>query len=167
MVIVVIGPAGSGKSTVGHRLAERLSWRFVEGDEYHSPENVARMRAGQGLTDDDRERWLHRLHELVAAAVARGEHLVLTCSALKARYRDMLRHDLAEVRFVYLKAPPPVLAARLEQRVGHFAGPDLLGSQLADLEEPGTSAIIIDATEPPDAQVSAIMRALGLHAAEP
>ena len=164
MVIVVMGPAGSGKSTVGRRLAARLSWRFVEGDDYHSPENVARMQAGQGLTDGDRELWLRQLHELVAAAIDHGEPLVLTCSALKGRYRDMLRRDLREVRFVYLKAPLSVLAARLEQRVGHFAGPDLLRSQFADLEDPGSSAIIIDATDPPDAQLSAIMRALGLDA---
>jgi gluconokinase len=163
MVIVVMGPTGSGKSTVGRRLAERQSWPFVEGDDYHSPENVARMRAGQGLSDDDRGSWLRQLHDVAAAAVGRGENLVMACSALKGRYRDMLRRDLAEVRFVYLKATPEVLAARLEHRVGHFAGPDLLHSQMADWEEPDSSTIVIDATQPPDAQVSAIAHGLGLH----
>jgi gluconokinase len=164
MVIVVTGPAGSGKSTVGRSLAERLSWPFAEGDDYHSPENVARMRSGHGLSDADREGWLRKLHELIAAAVGRGDPLVLASSALKARYRDILGHDVEGVRFVYLKVPAAVLEARLERRVGHFAGPELLHSQLADLEEPGSSAIVIDATRPPDEQVSTIIRALGLHA---
>jgi gluconokinase len=164
MVIVVMGPTGSGKSTVGRRLAERLSWPFVEGDDYHSQENVARMQSGQGLTDADREGWLRILHELIAAAVDGGEPFVLACSALKARYRDMLARDLEEVRFVYLKAPQAVLETRLEQRAGHFAGPELLHSQLADLEEPEGSAIVIDATRPLDEQVSAVVRSLGLRA---
>jgi carbohydrate kinase (thermoresistant glucokinase family) len=164
VVIVVMGPSGSGKSTVGGRLAERLGWRFVEGDDYHSPKNIARMQSGQGLSDADRDGWLRKLHELIAAAVGRGDPLVLASSALKARYRDILGHDVEGVRFVYLKAPAAVLEARLEQRAGHFAGPELLHSQLADLEEPGGSAIVIDATQPPDEQVSTIIRALGLHA---
>jgi gluconokinase len=164
VVIVVMGPAGSGKSTVGIRLAERLSWPLVEGDDYHSPENVARMQRGQGLSDADRDGWLRKLHDLIAGAVGRGDSLVLASSALKARYRDILSHDVEAVRFIYLKAPAAVLEARLEQRVGHFAGPELLHSQLADLEEPDGSAVVIDATKPPDEQVSTIIRALGLRA---
>jgi gluconokinase len=165
MVIVVMGPAGSGKSTVGRALANRLSWQFIEGDDYHSPANVARMQAGQGLSDAQREGWLRQLHAIMAAALGRGEHLVLTCSALKARYRHTLKGDLQDVRFVYLKAPPAVLEARLEGRVGHFAGPALLRGQLEDLEAPDAAAFVVDATQTPPEQVSAITLALGLRTA--
>lgn len=162
MIVVVFGASGSGKSTIGMALADRLGWRFVEADDYHSPANVERIRAGLSLGDEERWPWLHRLHEEMAAAAARGESIVLACSALKARYRRVLRGDLDDVRFVYLDVPAAVLRSRLERRSGHFAGVGILEGQLRDLELPGDDEISVDATAPPEEVVSAIRRALAV-----
>lgn len=162
MVIILMGPAGAGKSTVGKALAADLGWVFVDGDDYHSPANLARMQSGVGLTDLERDAWLHDLHTVVARAMERRDHVVVACSALKARYREALRGDLRPVRFVYLKAPRPVLEGRLERRPRHFAGPALLHSQLMDLEDPGDSAMTVDATLELDILVPLIRRELGL-----
>jgi len=162
MIVVVFGASGSGKSTIGVALADRLGWRFVDADSYHSPASVDRIRAGQSLGDEDRRPWLHRLHEELAAAADRGESVVLACSALKAKYRSILRGNLDDVRFVYLDVPVTVLRARLEERSGHFAGVDILEDQLRDLEGPGDDEIGVDATLPPEAIVSAIRRALAV-----
>lgn len=162
MIVVVFGASGSGKSTVGIALADRLGWRFVDADSYHSPASVDRIRAGLSLGDEDRWPWLHRLHEELAASADRGESIVLACSALKAEYRRILRGDLDDVRFVYLDVPVAVLRSRLEQRSGHFAGVDILEDQLRDLEVPGDDEIGVDATLPPEAIVSAIRRALAV-----
>jgi carbohydrate kinase (thermoresistant glucokinase family) len=162
MIVVVFGVSGSGKSTVGLALADRLGWRFVDADSYHSPASVDRIRAGLSLGDEDRWPWLHRLHEELAASADRGESIVLACSALKAKYRRILRGDLGDVQFVYLDAPVAVLRSRLEQRSGHFAGVDILEDQLRDLEMPDDDAIVVDATLPPEAIVSAIRRALAV-----
>jgi len=148
VVVFIIGAAGAGKTTVGQTLARELGWRFVEGDDHHSPAAVAKMRGGTPLNDADRAPWLARLHGVAAAAVDRREHAVIACSALKQRYRDLLRGELRGVRFVYLKANEATLRRRLEARSGHFAGPALVASQLADLEEPA-DAVIVDAATPP------------------
>jgi gluconokinase len=134
---VIMGVAGSGKSTIGARLARALDIGFVEGDDLHPPENVRRMAAGIPLTDDDRRGWLLaiavRLHEATRA----GRALVVTCSALKRSYRDLLRSaGDANVRFVYLQGDRALLAERMTQRRAHFMPPSLLDSQLATLEEP-------------------------------
>ena len=136
MVIVVMGPAGAGKSTVGRALAAALQWPFVDADDHHTPANVARMACGEPLTEADRREWLTRLHALVARAVDRRAPLVLACSSLAASHRERLAGGLRRVRFVYLRTTREVLAARLAARPGHFAGPQLLASQLATLEEP-------------------------------
>jgi carbohydrate kinase (thermoresistant glucokinase family) len=162
MIVVVFGASGSGKSTVGSALADRLGWRFIDADSYHSPASVDRIRAGLSLEDEDRWPWLHRLHEELAAAAGRCESIVLACSALKATYRRILRGDLDDVRFVYLDAPAAVLRSRLERRSGHFAGVDILEDQLCDVEVPGDDEIGVDATLPPEAMVSAIRRALAV-----
>lgn len=159
--MILIGAAGSGKTTVGAALARQTGWRYVEGDDYHSPAAIAKMRAGTPLDDSDRAPWLARLHAIAATAVDRREHAVIACSGLKQRYRELLRGPLRGVRFVYLKADEPTLRRRLEQRRHHFAGPALLASQLADLETP-TEAITLDATKPPDEIVGAIRYELGL-----
>lgn len=159
--MIVIGVAGSGKTTVGQALARQLAWRFVEGDDYHSPESIAKMRAGTPLNDGDRSLWLARLHAVAAAAIDRREHGVIACSALKQRYRDVLRGSLRGVRFVYLKADEPTLHRRLVERRQHFAGPSLLASQLAALEEP-TDAITIDATRSAEDIAGAVRYEFGL-----
>jgi gluconokinase len=161
VVVIIMGVAGAGKTTIGRMLAAELGWRFVEGDELHTPAAVEQMRAGRPLTDADRESWIAALHAIVAAAADRREPLFLSCSALKERYRHTLRGDLRRVRFVYLKADPDTLARRLANRPGHFAGPALLPSQLADLEPP-TDAITIDGTRPADQIVQTIRLELGL-----
>ena len=156
-----MGAAGAGKTTVGQALAAAVRWRFVEGDEYHSVEAVAKMRSGQALTDADRRPWLAALHAVTEAAVARREPLVLTCSALHERYREVLRGTLRRVRFVYLKANAATLRERLTKRTGHFAGPALVASQLAALEEP-RDALTIDATRPVAEIVDIVRYELGL-----
>jgi gluconokinase len=161
VVVILIGVAGSGKTTVGRALARRLGARFVEGDDYHAPAAIARMRAGTPLNDADRTPWLVRLNAVAASAVDRREHAVIACSALKERYRDLLRGSLRGVRFVHLKADEGTLRRRLETRSGHFAGPALLASQLGDLEDPA-DALTLDAATPIEDLVAAIRYELGL-----
>jgi len=164
VVIVLAGAAGAGKTTVGRALAAALGWRFVDADDYHSPADVAKMRAGIALTDADRAAWLATLHGVLATAIDRRESLVLACSALKQRYRDILRSNLRGVRFVYLKATESTLRARLASRAGHFFGPTLVASQLVTLEEPrdAQDAVTIDATWPPEQIIRAIRNEFGV-----
>ncbi|HWF83198.1 MAG TPA: gluconokinase [Vicinamibacterales bacterium] len=163
MVIVIMGASGAGKTTVGHALAVELGWRYVEGDDAHPARNVAKMRAGVPLNDADREPWLAALHAIIARAIDRREHMVVACSALKARYRDRLRGDRRTVRFVYLRAAPAALQRRLAQRTSHFFSPALLQSQLATLEEPDEhEALVMDAAWPPERILSAIREAFGV-----
>ena len=161
MVVILLGAAGAGKTTVGRALAEQFSWRFVDADDLHTPGAIAKIRSGVPLTDVDRAPWLAALHGIVATALERREPLVLACSALKQRYRDTLRGTLRTVRFVYLEASEATLAERLAHRRGHFAGPSLLATQLAALEAPA-DALAIDATLPPDRIVDTIANEFGL-----
>jgi gluconokinase len=167
MIIVVTGPSGAGKTTVGRVLAKRLGWTFLEGDDFHPRENVERMRAGVPLTDADRAPWLDALAALVAKHVASRSPAVLACSALKRAYRARLVPSpavAAEVLFIYLHTTPEVLAERLRQRRGHFFSASLLSSQLAELEEPApgepATVLAFDAAEPPDLLVERICAAL-------
>jgi gluconokinase len=171
MVIVVMGPAGSGKTTVGRALAASLGWPFHEGDAYHPPENVARMRAGIPLGDAERAPWLAALAAVIARALAAGEGAVLACSALRREYRRQLvpaGTPAGAVQFVYLNAKRELLAARLAARTGHYFAPSLLESQLAALEPPGAGpaegepapVLTLDADAAPEALVAAIRAAL-------
>jgi gluconokinase len=160
MVVIVMGVSGAGKTTVGQTLAESLGWRFVDADDLHPKANVVKMAAGVPLTDEDRWPWLQVLREVVLEALARGEDLVLVCSALKRSYRALLDVDPARMRWVYLDAPREVLARRLSQRHGHFMPPSLLDSQLATLEVP-EDALRVDVSPPPEAVVRSIREALG------
>jgi len=161
VVVFVIGPSGSGKTTVGRTLARQLGWRWVEGDDYHSPASITKMRAGIPLNDSDRAPWLAKLHGVAAAAIDRREHTVIACSALKERYREQLRGGLRGIRFVSLEAGEETLRQRLEQRHHPFAGPALLASQLAAFEPPA-GAVRLDASKPPEELVSTIRYELGL-----
>jgi gluconokinase len=134
--VVVMGVSGSGKSTVGAALAKNLGATFLEGDQFHSPENVARMAAGVALTDADRQGWLLTLSARLGAARRSGEPVVLSCSALKRSYRDTLRQQASDLALVYLAGTPDVLAQRMAGRSGHYMPPSLLASQLATLEPP-------------------------------
>ena len=146
-VLVVIGVAGSGKTTVGRALAARLGWAFEDADDHHSAHALATMARGIGLTDADRAPWLARLAALVGQRAAEGPPTVLACSALKARYREALRAGRADVQFAWLDVPEPVLAQRLADRRGHVAGPALLPSQLGAFEPP-QGALRLDGERP-------------------
>ena len=135
-LFVVMGVSGSGKSLIGSALARALGLQFVEGDEYHSTENVARMASGIPLTDADRLGWLRALGARLGQAKRTGSGLVMSCSALKRSYRDMLRAEANDVQLIYLRGPRALLAERLAGRRGHFMPPSLLDSQLAALQEP-------------------------------
>jgi gluconokinase len=161
VIVFLVGAAGSGKSTVGQALARSMASPFVDGDDYHASASIAKMRAGIPLNDNDRTPWLVRLHAIAAGAVNRREHKIIACSALKERYRDLLRGSLSGIRFVYLKADEATLRRRLEGRSHHFAGSALLASQLADLEEPA-DALTLDAARPVNELVAAIRYELGL-----
>ena len=161
-VVVVMGVSGCGKSTVAALLAARLGWDLAEGDELHSPANVAKMASGRPLTDDDRLPWLRSVAAWIQEHLAAGRPGVITCSALKRRYRDLLRDE--RVAFVLLDGSTEQLAVRLAARHGHYMPPQLLDSQLADLERPGEDerAIVVGLAPPPAEQAGEIARRLGL-----
>jgi gluconokinase len=157
--LVVMGVSGSGKSVVGKRLAEQLGARFVDGDDFHPPANVERMRRGQALTDADRAPWLERLNAVLRHSVARGEPIVLACSALRQRYRDALADRLPGLRFIHLSGPMPLIAERLAQRTHDYMPASLLPSQFEALEPP-RDAIIADIGLPVEALVEVIVSEL-------
>ncbi|QCP14788.1 gluconokinase [Pseudoduganella umbonata] len=148
-----MGVAGCGKSSVGTALAERLGVRYVEGDRFHSPENVAKMSAGVPLTDGDRLHWLASLQREIREAAQRGEGVVVGCSALKRRYRDVLREGLrgvpGDVHFAHLDGTRELIAERMNARVGHYMPLSLLDSQFAALEplQPDEAGIVLDIRE--------------------
>lgn len=155
-----MGVSGCGKSTVGVLLAHQLGVEFVEGDAFHPSENVARMAAGIALTDLDRAGWLRSLAAHIAQAAPRG--VVVSCSALKRAYRDVLRAPAA-TRFVWLDLPAAALEARMATRTGHYMPPSLLASQLATLEppQPDEDAIGVDGTRPVETIVADVLARLG------
>ena len=158
--VIVMGVSGAGKTTIGQALARRLSWPFLDADDLHSAANVAKMKRGEPLTDDDRGPWLDAVRARIADALGGNTSIVVACSALKHSYRDHLADGDPRVVFVHLDAPRDVLAARLASRRGHFAAPSLLDSQLASLEPPGHDAIVVDASPPPDGIVAGIVTRL-------
>ena len=161
-----MGVAGSGKSTIGAALAKALDVPFVEGDDFHPPENVRRMALGIPLTDDDRAQWLRALAAQLREAKDGGTGLVMSCSALKRAYRDVLRAAAPELAFVFLKGERSLVAKRLAGRRGHFMPPSLLDSQFATLEDPTPDerVVICDIRKPPDDIVAALMERVRLDA---
>jgi gluconokinase len=160
--VVVMGVSGSGKTTVAVELARRLGWEFAEGDDHQPAANVEKMRSGTPLDDCDREPWLRGLAEWIAERERAGTSCVLTCSALKRSYRDLLREGNDSVFFAHVDVPEAVLAERLAQRTDHYMPASLLTSQLASLEplqddEPG---ITVAGTGEPAGVVDAIVAAL-------
>ena len=133
--IVVMGVSGSGKSTVAAALADRLGWEFIEGDDLHPAANVAKMAGGTPLDDDDRRPWLRRIAAVIGENEPAGTSLLVTCSALKRAYRDVLRDGHPSVWFAHVDTSEAVLTERLAHRTGHYMPPSLLGSQLATLEQ--------------------------------
>jgi gluconokinase len=161
MVILLMGVAGSGKTTVGRALAAALGWSFRDADEFHPPANVAKMAAGQPLTDADRAPWLAAIRGHVDACLARSENAVVTCSALKAAYRTVLVADPVRVKLVHLTGDPGLIAERMAARRDHFMPSAMLASQLAALEPP-RDALTVDIAGSPDQIVAQIRRALSL-----
>jgi gluconokinase len=156
MVILLMGVAGSGKTTIGRQLAADLGWSFADADQFHPPANVVKMSAGHALDDTDRAPWLAAIRSHIDAHPA-----VVTCSALKQRYRTALIGDPAQVKLVYLQGTREVLWARISGRESHFMKPAMLDSQLASLEEP-TGALVVDIARPPGEIIPAIRRGLSL-----
>ena len=134
--LIVMGVSGSGKSTIGEALAQRLGWRYEDGDSFHPPANVAKMSAGHPLTDEDRWPWLKAIAAEIDRCRQAGEHVIIACSALKHVYRDLLVQGHDDIRMVYLKGTEHLIADRLGHRKGHFMPPGLLESQFATLEPP-------------------------------
>lgn len=161
MVVLLMGVTGSGKTTVGEKLAAELGWTFSDADDLHPAANKAKMRAGIPLTDDDRWPWLLAVRQVIEQALRDNRGAIIACSALKAAYRDVLAGGLEPVRFVLLDGDPAVLKARLVQRRHEFMNPALLESQIDTLERP-PNAIVIDIELPLDEQVRRIRRALGV-----
>lgn len=160
--VVVMGVTGSGKSTIGTRLAAALACPYIEGDDKHPPANIARMRAGIALTDADREGWLDAIGRDIAVAAAAGHGVVAACSALKRRYRDRLRRHCPDIVLVYLGLDPQTASERVARRLGHFMPASLVDSQFASLEPPSPdeAVIALDARRPASELVDAAARAL-------
>jgi gluconokinase len=162
MSVVVMGVSGSGKTTVGKLLAERLGWQYQEGDALHPPENVAKMSAGTPLTDTDRIPWLHRIAARIDDWRSRGESGVVTCSALKRAYRDIIIGNRPDVGLVHLKGSRELIGRRMAARKGHFMPTALLDNQFATLQEPSPEerAISVDIGGTPAEIVDEILRQL-------
>ena len=161
LVVVIMGVAGSGKTTIGSALARELGWNFRDADEFHSPANVVKMSAGIPLTDEDRAPWLAAIAAHIADELARGRGAVVTCSALKFRYRAVLSIDPTRVRFVHLTGDYAVIFERLQARLRHFMKPEMLRSQFEALEV-SPEIVSLDVAQPPAALVAAIRQSLAI-----
>src|SRR5215472_5317966 len=166
MIVVVAGVAGSGKSTIGSLLAQDLGWEFEDGDDLHSAANIAKMKAGHPLTDDDRRPWLDAVAAWIDQRAAAGRSGVIACSALKRSYRDQLLDGRPELRMIFLEViSRDTLASRLKGRHGHFFRPEMLDSQLAAVEPPipAERVIVVDDDNQPAEVVREIIERLGLQ----
>lgn len=161
MILLLMGVAGSGKTTIGEKLADELGWEFFDADAFHPAANVDKMRRGLPLTDADRAPWLRALRAQIDACETAGENAIFACSALKAAYRRVLVTDPAREKLVYLHGSPELLSRRLRARRGHFMKSAMLASQLADLEEPA-GALVVDIAAEPGEICARIRRAFSL-----
>ena len=161
-VVVMMGVSGSGKTTIATECAERLGWQVLEGDKLHPPANIAKMKAGTPLNDDDRWPWLQAIAAAIDGWRAKGVSGVVACSALKHAYRDILIGSRPDVILVYLQGSHDLIAARMAARRGHFMPPGLLDSQFATLEEPGEAErpIVVSVAPAPDAIVDDVIEKL-------
>ena len=155
MIIIVMGVSGSGKTTIGRLLAHDLDWDFYDADDFHPPQNIAKMSRGLALSDEDRQPWLQSLRVLILDRLKSGKQAVIACSALKETYRTSLRVN-DRIKFVYLKGSFEQIKARMADRQNHFMPGDLLADQFATLEEP-LDTLAVDISMPPD-QISKAIR---------
>lgn len=158
MILIIMGVSGSGKSTVGKLLAVSIGYQFYDADDFHSIENIEKMKNGIALTDNDRASWLEAIRNQI---ISKSDNAVIACSALKKSYRDFLAVPNKQVIYIYLKGDREILEKRLTERKGHYAGPDLLESQLATLEDP-IGALVMDIDNKPQAIVERILEQLDL-----
>ena len=159
MVIVLIGPMGCGKTTIGEILAEKLAWKFYDADDYHPIANKKKMSEGIPLDDPDRVPWLETLHQIITDHLSNGNNMILACSALKQSYREILGIDQKQVHSVFLKGSFELLKGRLTSRTHEYMSQELLASQLSTLEEP-TTGLIVDISGTPEQAGQAIIDAL-------
>jgi gluconokinase len=157
--VIVMGVAGSGKTTVGELLAQRLGWSFYDADTFHPAENIAKMASGTPLNDSDRAPWLAALHALISTSLKEDRPSVLACSALKESYRQQLLEGNEEVQFVYLKGSYDLIWSRISQRNDHYMKPQMLQSQFEALEEPA-NALTFDVSMPVEEIVEGIVRGI-------
>lgn len=157
MIVIVMGVAGCGKTTVGRELARRLGCGFLDADDFHPAANIARMSQGIALQDADRWPWLDKLHAELTEARDQGRTVVLACSALRQRYRDRIVGDLSKVRWVHLKGGFELISSRLASRQGHYMKAGMLRSQFETLEAP-PNALELDVAAPPEALVETTLR---------
>ena len=160
--LILMGVSGSGKTTIGQQLAARIGWRYEDADTFHPASNVAKMSAGQPLTDEDRWPWLRAIADEIDRAVAAGERVVIGCSALRRVYRDLLVHGRSDIRIIYLDGTRDLIAGRLGERKGHFMPPGLLTSQFKTLEPPTPDehAMTVSIDAPVDSIVDDILKQL-------
>jgi gluconokinase len=161
VIVIVMGVTGCGKTKVGAMLAEACGWEFHDADDFHPAENVAKMKRGVALTDEDRWPWLDRLNTFLLDGERQAKSLVLACSALKQVYRDRLVRGCAAARFVFLDGDKELIRARLLARQGHYMNPTLLDSQFAILERP-QDALRLDVAESPDVLVQRVREQLAV-----
>ena len=159
MIFILMGVSGCGKTTIGQILSEKLGWPLFDADEFHSPASIDKMRNGIALDDADRWPWLDRMNAALREREARGESVLLACSALKQAYRDRLSKGIAELRWIYLKGGFELIRERLEARKGHYMKAGLLESQFAALEEP-EEALSVDIDDSPNSIADSILRRL-------
>ncbi len=164
MAIIVMGPSSIGKTTTAGHLAEALGWPYAEGDTFHPAANIAKMSQGIPLNDDDRAPWLEKIRAYIDDEAAAGRNVIITCSALKRRYRDTLRQAKADVRFVELIADRSLVAERMARRTGHFMPPSLLNSQFDTLEDlgDGENGVKITVDVSPEEVAARAIEGLGL-----
>jgi gluconokinase len=159
LVLIFMGVAGSGKTTIGKLFAEKTGAAFYEGDDFHPAANIAKMRQGIALTDEDRAPWLRALREMIVRSLAKNELAAFACSALKAKYREQLQGGDGRVRFVFLTGPPGLIEKRLKNRAGHFMPATLLASQSASLEPPA-DALTFSCEKAPEDIVAELVQIL-------
>jgi len=160
MILLLMGVTGSGKTTVGKLLAQRLGWPFLDADDFHPPQNIEKMQHGVPLTDQDRQPWLAAIHAELLRCAAKNQDAVLACSALKRSYRETLASGV-DLRICYLQGTYSEIAARLQSRTGHFAGKAILAGQFADLEVPA-DALVLPVNNTPEEIVKDLLRELRL-----
>ena len=163
MVIIIMGVEGTGKTTIGKLLAKKLGWKFYDADDYHPKRNIEKMASGLPLNDEDRWPWLEGVRKLIDSSLNLNEPSIIACSALKSSYRQYLKREKEKIVFVYLKGDKNTITKRLASRKDHFAGTQLLESQLHTLEEP-EGVIACDISRQPEVIADDIIEKLELSA---